>query len=57
LLAKLIHFDSLSLEKEQDTIKHKLYTLFFDWRNHAQPSSSNLQNDEELDKEELKKRQ
>jgi len=31
-LRKLIYFDSLVLENENDEIKHRLYDLFFIWR-------------------------
>ena len=31
-MRKLIYFDSLVLENENDEIKHRLYDLFFIWR-------------------------
>lgn len=33
LLRKLIYFDTLVLDNENDSIKHRLYELFFQWRN------------------------
>jgi len=32
LLKKLIHFDTLILDHDNDAIKHQLYELFFTWK-------------------------
>ena len=32
LLKKLIYFDTLVLDNQNDEVKHKLFELFFKWR-------------------------
>lgn len=46
-MSHLIHFDSLVLEDENDTIKQRLYDLFFVWR--GSTGQTALPNEEECE--------